>query len=74
MGTEIEIITDERRLRPGKSEVERLWASNDRAHALLNWQPDYAGLQGLNRGLARTIEWFRQSPNLMRYKANDYNL
>ncbi|MDO9371791.1 MAG: NAD-dependent 4,6-dehydratase LegB, partial [Gammaproteobacteria bacterium] len=46
MGVEIEIITDEQRLRPEKSEVERLWASNDKARDLLGWQPQYGGLEG----------------------------
>jgi NAD dependent epimerase/dehydratase len=55
MGAEIEIITDQQRLRPEKSEVERLWASNDKARELLGWQPQYAGIEGLRRGLAETV-------------------
>src|SRR5690606_21991959 len=46
MGASIEIQTDEARLRPEKSEVDRLWASNEKARRLLNWEPEYAGLEG----------------------------
>lgn len=74
MGVEIEIITDDQRLRPEKSEVERLWASNTKAKERLNWQPDYGGLDGFKRGLAETVVWFRQPDNLRGYKADIYNL
>lgn len=74
MRVEIEILTDEIRFRPEKSEVERLWASNDKARELLNWQPKYGGLDGFQRGLSETIDWFKQSENLRRYKVDMYNL
>lgn len=74
MGMDIEIITDQVRLRPDKSEVERLWADNRKATELLGWRPDYAGKDGLMRGLAETIEWFKDSRNLDCYKANIYNI
>jgi len=74
MGADISIITDEQRLRPEKSEVERLWASNDKARELLGWQPEYAGLDGFRRGLAETVAWFNQPGNLGKYKADIYNV
>ena len=74
MGTSIEIITDEQRLRPEKSEVERLWASNTKARELLGWQPQYGGRDGFMRGLAETISWFRERANLSAYKADIYNI
>jgi NAD dependent epimerase/dehydratase len=74
MQADIEIVTDEQRLRPNKSEVERLWASNAKAKRLLGWQPAYAGLEGLRRGLTETVRWFRQQENLARYKADQYNV
>ena len=74
MGVEIEIITDEQRLRPEKSEVERLWASNDKARELLGWQPQYGGLDGFRRGLAETVAWFSQPSHLASYKSDIYNL
>jgi NAD dependent epimerase/dehydratase len=74
MGVEIEILTDEQRLRPEKSEVERLWASNDKARELLGWKPQYGGLDGFQRGLTETVAWFRKSGHLTPYKADIYNL
>ncbi len=74
MNAEIEIETDEQRLRPDKSEVERLWADNTRARDLLGWTPAYGGLDGFRRGLAETAEWFADPANLARYKADQYNL
>ncbi len=74
MGTEIEILTDEQRLRPEKSEVERLWASNDKARELLGWQPQYGGMDGFRRGLAETVAWFSKPSHLASYKSDIYNL
>lgn len=74
MGVEIEILTDEQRLRPAKSEVERLWASNDKAHELLDWQPQYGGTEGFRRGLVNTVEWFKKPENLIAYKVDIYNV
>jgi nucleoside-diphosphate-sugar epimerase len=74
MDAEIEIITDNVRLRPGNSEVERLWADNSKAKQLFGWQPRYGGLEGFKRGLAETAEWFAQPDNLRGYKGGFYNL
>lgn len=74
MGAEIQIETDAVRLRPGKSEVERLWAQNEKARQLLGWTPEYAGLEGLRRGLAETALWFKDPQNLRAYKADIYNI
>jgi NAD dependent epimerase/dehydratase len=74
MGAEIEIISDEQRLRPEKSEVERLWASNEKAAALLGWHPKYGGLEGFLRGLKETVAWFSKPSHLEHYKSEIYNL
>ncbi|MBU0587272.1 MAG: NAD-dependent 4,6-dehydratase LegB [Gammaproteobacteria bacterium] len=74
MDVEIEIQTEEIRLRPEKSEVERLWADNRKARELFGWQPAYAGGEGLKRGLAETVNWFLQKQNLRAYKADIYNV
>lgn len=74
MNVDLEIETDETRLRPENSEVERLWASNDKARALLGWTPQYGGKEGLRGGLAETIEWFVNPANLKQYKAGIYNI
>ena len=74
MGVDIEIITDDIRLRPVGSEVERLWADNTKAKRLLNWHPEYGDLRGLERGLLETVEWFRQPLNNQSYKSMLYNI
>ena len=74
MGADIEILTDDQRLRPEKSEVERLWASNVKARELLGWKPQYGGLDGFRRGLIETIMWFKQPSHLAAYKSGIYNL
>ncbi len=74
MGAKIEILADQQRLRPPKSEVERLWASNDKARELLGWQPRYGGLDGFRRALIETVDWFSQPSHLALYKSDSYNL
>ena len=74
MGREVEFQSDEQRLRPSGSEVERLWADNTLARELAGWTPEYAGPEGLKRGLTETIEWFGRSDNLRRYKTGAYNI
>ena len=74
MGTDVEIETDEVRLRPEKSEVERLWADNAKAADLIGCIPQYAGLEALKRGLAKTAELFSDPENLTSYKSDVYNI
>ena len=74
MGVQIEIISDEARLRPENSEVARLWADNAKAFRLFGWSPSYSGRDGFRRGLIETVEWFKQPDNLHSYKTNIYNL
>lgn len=74
MRVEIEIISDAQRLRPEKSEVERLRADNDKARKLLSWEPRYGGVDGFRRGLAETVDWFRKPEHLTSYRSDIYNL
>lgn len=55
IGTPITIATDEERLRPGASEVDRLLAANARAKDVLGWEPAIS----LEEGLERTVEWMK---------------
>ena len=64
------IIIDDERLRPEKSEVERLLGSNEKIKTLTGWSPMYT----FESGIAETIEWFRNSENLAKYKSEIYNL
>lgn len=74
MGVSINIVNEDIRQRPAKSEVERLWADNNKAKQLLGWQPAYGGINGLKRGLQETAEWFVNPVHLNQYKANQYNV
>jgi len=74
MGVNIEITTDDQRLRPDNSEVERLWADNTKAKQLTEWNPEYSGEAGFKKGLAKTVDWFGNPGNLGLYKSGIYNL
>src|ERR1700690_3970449 len=74
MDAKIEIEQDNVRLRPERSEVDRLWASNSKAERLLGWTPRLGGVEGLRKGLEQTISWFTKNENLSRYRENVYNL
>lgn len=74
MGVEIEIESEQSRIRPEKSEVNRLWADNTKAKQLLGWEPQYSGREGFKRGLRDTAEWFSNKDNLKHYKADIYNI
>lgn len=62
------IICDEQRLRPEKSEVNRLLGCNKKISELTSWKPQYT----FEEGLAETIEFFKH--NLDKYKIDIYNL
>ena len=68
LGRKLEIETDASRIRPEKSEVERLWASNQKLFEITGWRPEYS----IDQGLAETINWMQD--NLSKYKTNIYNL
>ena len=74
MDVAIEIISDEARMRPENSEVERLWADNSKAKDVFDWRPTYSGRDGFKRGLAETVNWFMQAENLRGYKSEIYNV
>ena len=73
-GTDVTVTTENKRLRPENSEVERLWACNAKARELLNWIPEYAGLDGFEKGLQKTITWFIDDTNLAKYKEQSYSI
>lgn len=74
MGVNVEVLTDESRIRPEASEVQRLWADNSKALRLFGWQPAYGGREGFKRGLEETVAWFQKPENLSGYKSNIYNV
>ena len=72
MNLDLEIVSDEQRLRPDGSEVNRLFGDNSRLRQLTGWQPLYGGLNGFRRGLALTAEWFSDPANLVHYRPGSY--
>ncbi|MFG6415767.1 NAD-dependent 4,6-dehydratase LegB [Roseateles sp. DC23W] len=70
MGSDVEFITDDQRIRPEKSEVFRLWCDNTRIRGLTGFEPRH----DIRDGLQRTIDWMTQSANLAKYKAHIYNV
>jgi dTDP-glucose 4,6-dehydratase len=74
MNSKIKIKSESKRIRPLKSEVERLWSDNSKARKLLGWNPVYGGTNGLKKGLSETIRWFTDKKNLSFYKADTYNV
>ena len=67
---EAKIIQDQKRLRPEKSEVFRLYGCNKKITAHTNWKPMYT----LQQGLEKTIDWFAVKENLNQYKAGIFNV
>lgn len=70
MGRDVEFITDEQRLRPGKSEVFRLWGDNTLIKKLTGFSPSH----DIRTGLRKTVDWFTQPEQLAKYKADVYNV
>ena len=67
---EAKVLLEGERLRPGKSEVERLLGANAKIRELTGWAPT----RTLDSGLEETIAWFREPTNLQKYKAQVYNI
>lgn len=65
-----QIICDEERIRPDKSEVNRLLGSNKKIKELTNWNTKYT----FEEGIKETIEWFKVKENMVGYKTNIYNI
>lgn len=70
MGSDAVIVTDEQRIRPKDSEVNRLWCDNTLIKSLTGFTPKY----GIDKGLQETIKWFKNKDNLKLYKGDIYNV
>ncbi|AMK77761.1 MULTISPECIES: NAD-dependent 4,6-dehydratase LegB [Methylomonas] len=70
MASDVEFLVDEQRLRPEKSEVNRLWCDNSKIRQLTGFAPQVT----LEEGLRRTVAWFGSAENLQKYKADIYNV
>ncbi len=74
MNKQVSVVSKSERMRPEKSEVERLLADASKAKHLAGWSPAFAGHDGLRRGLHITAEWFSQPVNLARYRVGRYTV
>ena len=74
MNIDVNIITEDDRLRPNKSEVNRLFGDNSLLLELTKWDPKFIGLDGFKRGLKLTIDWFSSPSNLKYYNPYKYCL
>ena len=70
MGSDVRFIQDDQRLRPGKSEVFRLWCDNAKIEKLTGFKPEV----DIRQGLKYTIDWFTEPKHLARYKTGIYNV
>lgn len=68
VGKTPKIVTDPQRIRPGKSEVMKLWASNEKAKRMIGWEPQIS----LDQGLSITVEWIAAHLNL--YQPDQYTV
>lgn len=69
IGVEVDAVVDPERLRPAKSEVNRLCGDNTIITSLTDWRPRHT----LEDGLRATVEWFCKPENLAKYKPDIYN-
>ena len=72
MNSNVNIISDEKRVRPKNSEVNRLFGDNKLLKELTGWVPEFDGLEGFKKGLNLTIEWFENKKNLSFYRTDEY--
>jgi dTDP-glucose 4,6-dehydratase len=68
IGKNPEVVVDTQRVRPGKSEVMKLWASNQKARELIGWEPRVS----LDEGLRATIDWIAAHLDL--YRPDQYTV
>ena len=70
MKSDVQFVQDEARIRPEKSEVQRLWCDNTKIHTLTGFKPKFS----IEQGLTETAAWFTKPENLKKYKTGIYNV
>lgn len=70
MKSDVSFTIDPARIRPGKSEVQRLWCDNSKINELTGFTPKYS----MKDGIIETVNWFTDPDNLKNYKTNIYNV
>ena len=70
MNSDVNFISDQQRVRPDSSEVNRLWCDNSKIKLLTGFEPKIS----LKEGLKKTIDWVSKPENLQKYKTDIYNV
>ena len=70
MKSDVKFVQDDARIRPEKSEVQRLWCDNTKIHTLTGFKPKFS----IEQGLTETAAWFTKPENLKKYKTGIYNV
>lgn len=70
LGSSVTVETTDERVRPEKSEVERLWCDNTKINSMTGFKPRVT----LREGLERTALWLRKPENIRKYKVDIYNV
>tara|TARA_B100001057_G_C22713971_1_gene896986 strand:+ start:48 stop:1049 length:1002 start_codon:yes stop_codon:yes gene_type:complete len=70
----INIKLDKKRLRPKKSEVNRLYANNNKVKKIIGWKPVYSKRKGFEKALKITCEWFNNQSNNLEFESKNYQI
>jgi NAD dependent epimerase/dehydratase len=70
LGVDARVVSDDQRVRPKNSEVERLVCDSELLGQLTGWKPEVT----IKKGIVNTIEWFKDENNLKKYKSEIYNI
>ena len=70
----LKVILEKRRVRPNKSEVLRLTASNKKAKKLLNWSPKINNIKQFELFLKDTTKWFKKNRSQYSKDSSKYTI
>ena len=70
----VRISSDNNRLRPKLSEVNRLFGNSQRLQSITSWRPQYSGIEGFTKGIEETIKWFKEPYNIQKYQSSSYQV
>ena len=73
-GYKFKVVQDKKRIRPKKSEVYRLFASNAKAKKMLNWKPNFSGISGFKKALKLTINFHKENQKISKEDSSNYNI
>lgn len=71
VGKNKKVIIDKKRIRPKKSEVNRLLGSNKKALKLLKWKPKFNNISSFRLALIETVQWYKNEKNLSMFNPNE---